>query len=137
MSLVLSAAWPRPSEIRYERVAEIRTLYAERLRYLDGEGGPAARVLEPEIAAPHVSEGNSAARRLQELESSLRNDIYRSNTAKVELSSLIAQNQDTQAALRRCDGNTTRAAQLLGIAVKTLYNKLHAAEPTDPSGDTS
>jgi two-component system response regulator HydG len=33
-------------------------------------------------------------------------------------------------ALQRCDGNKTKAAQLLGVALKTLYNQLNrAAEP--------
>jgi chromosome segregation protein len=48
-----------------------------------------------------LAEGNTAARALQEEEAVLRNDIYRSNTAKVELTSQIAQNQDKQGSLRR------------------------------------
>jgi chromosome segregation protein len=48
-----------------------------------------------------LAETNTAARALQEQEAVLRNDIYRSNTQKVELTSQIAQNQDRQAALRR------------------------------------
>ena len=48
-----------------------------------------------------LAETNTAARALQEREAALRNDIYRFNTVKVELTSLVAQNQDRQAALRR------------------------------------
>jgi chromosome segregation protein len=48
-----------------------------------------------------LAEGNTAARALAEQEAALRNDIYRSNTARVELTSQVAQNQDRQAALRR------------------------------------
>ena len=51
--------------------------------------------------AAQLAEGNTAARALAEQEAALRNDIYRSNTAKVELTSQVAQNQDRQAALRR------------------------------------
>ena len=54
-----------------------------------------------EQLAGQLAEGNTAARTLAEQEAALRNDIYRSNTAKVELTSTIAQNQDRQAALRR------------------------------------
>jgi DNA-binding NtrC family response regulator len=35
-------------------------------------------------------------------------------------------------ALQRCDGNKTRAAQVLGIALKTLYNKLAAEAGETP-----
>ena len=54
-----------------------------------------------EQLAALLAEGNTAARALAEQEGALRNDIYRSNTARVELTSQVAQNQDRQAALRR------------------------------------
>src|SRR5947209_9762546 len=48
-----------------------------------------------------LTEGNTAARSLEEQQNVLRNEIYRANTVKVELASRIAQNSDKQAALRR------------------------------------
>ena len=48
-----------------------------------------------------VTQGNTAAKALQEQENALRNEIYRANTAKVELTSQIAQNNDKQSSLRR------------------------------------
>ena len=48
-----------------------------------------------------LTEGNTAARSLQEQENALRNETYKANTVKVELTSQIAQNNDRQAALRR------------------------------------
>jgi chromosome segregation protein len=48
-----------------------------------------------------LAEGNTAARALQEQEATLRNEIYRLNTTKVELTSQVAQNQDKQGSLRR------------------------------------
>ncbi|CAA9419265.1 MAG: Chromosome partition protein smc, partial [uncultured Phycisphaerae bacterium] len=48
-----------------------------------------------------VTEGNAAARDLQEQENALRNEIYKTNTAKVELTSAIAQADDRLSALNR------------------------------------
>lgn len=48
-----------------------------------------------------VTEGNAAARELTEQENSLRNEVYKSNTAKVELTSQIAQADDRLSALNR------------------------------------
>ncbi len=48
-----------------------------------------------------VTEGNATARELQEQENALRNDVYKANTAKVELTSQIAQADDRLAALNR------------------------------------
>jgi DNA-binding NtrC family response regulator len=38
--------------------------------------------------------------------------------------------QAIDAALQQCEGNKTRAAAILGIALKTLYNKLNARKGT-------
>jgi chromosome segregation protein len=54
-----------------------------------------------EALAAEVSEGNAASKALAEQENALRNEIYRVNTTKVELTSQIAQIGDKQAALRR------------------------------------
>ncbi len=51
--------------------------------------------------AARLSEGNSAARTLEEQQNVLRNEVYRANTQKVELTSRLAQNNDKQTALRR------------------------------------
>jgi len=48
-----------------------------------------------------LSEDNSAARGLEEQQNGLRNEVYRLNTIKVELSSRLARNADQQNALRR------------------------------------
>jgi len=48
-----------------------------------------------------LAEGNSQVRSLEEDILSLRNAVYQSNTAKVELSGAVAQNADRQNALRR------------------------------------
>ena len=48
-----------------------------------------------------LSEGNATAKALADEENSLRNAIYQSNTAKVELTSSIAQNNDRLASLNR------------------------------------
>ncbi len=54
-----------------------------------------------EALTAQVVEGNAAAKALQEQENALRNDVYRSNTTKVELTSQIAQNNDRSSSLRR------------------------------------
>ena len=48
-----------------------------------------------------LSEGNTVAKELEGQQNALRNDIYRANTTKVELTSKVAQNGDKQASLRR------------------------------------
>jgi chromosome segregation protein len=48
-----------------------------------------------------VSQGNTAAKTLEETINALRNSVYQANTEKVQLESSIAQNQDKQGALRR------------------------------------
>ena len=49
------------------------------------------------------------------------------HTARVTLSVLMPvfnEKQTVEAAMRRCGGDKREAAALLGIALKTLYNKL-------------
>lgn len=53
-----------------------------------------------ELAAK-LTEGSAAAKALEEQQNAIRNEIYRLNTIKVELTSRIAQNNDKQTALRR------------------------------------
>jgi chromosome segregation protein len=53
-----------------------------------------------ELAAK-LSEGSVAAKALEEQQNAIRNEVYRLNTIKVELTSRIAQNNDKQTALRR------------------------------------
>jgi chromosome segregation protein len=48
-----------------------------------------------------LSDGSAAAKALEEQQNGLRNEIYRLNTIKVELTSRIARNNDQQSALRR------------------------------------
>ena len=48
-----------------------------------------------------LSEGNTAAKALEEQQNALRNEVYRLNTIKVELASRVARNDDQQNALRR------------------------------------
>jgi chromosome segregation protein len=48
-----------------------------------------------------LSEGSAAAKALEEQQNALRNEVYRFNTAKVELTSRLAQNTDKQNSLRR------------------------------------
>ncbi|MDB5289469.1 MAG: smc, partial [Phycisphaerales bacterium] len=48
-----------------------------------------------------LTDGNANARALEEQQNALRNEVYRANTVKVELSSKISQNNDKQASLRR------------------------------------
>jgi len=48
-----------------------------------------------------LTSGNATARALEEQQNTLRNEVYRANTVKVELSSRMSQNTDKQSALRR------------------------------------
>jgi chromosome segregation protein len=48
-----------------------------------------------------LTDGNASARALEEQQNALRNEVYRTNTVKVELSSKISQTNDKQASLRR------------------------------------
>ena len=51
-------------------------------------------------------------------------DAERKELPSLDLHTL--EQQAIDAALQQCDGNKTRAAALLGVALKTLYNKLNA-----------
>ena len=48
-----------------------------------------------------LTDGNAAAKALEEQQNALRNEVYRANTVKVELSSKLSQNNDKQSALKR------------------------------------
>ena len=60
------------------------------------------------------------ARRFQKTKA----DIHKQLVEALDLTKL--EQIAIHAALERCDGNKTKAAQVLGIALKTLYNKLAA-----------
>jgi chromosome segregation protein len=66
-----------------------------------------------ETLARELSEGNTAAKSLQEQQSALTNEIYRTNSLKVELSSRLARNGDQQSALRREEPVLDRELQAL------------------------
>ena len=69
---------------------------------LDSLGQQLADV-ESKIAqlTAQLTDGNAAARALEEQQNAIRNEIYRANTTKVETSSRLSQNADKQSALRR------------------------------------
>ena len=48
-----------------------------------------------------LMDGNAVARALEEQQNALRNEVYRANTTKVEVTSKLSQNHDKQSALRR------------------------------------
>jgi len=75
-----------------------------------------------------LAEGNTQARSLEEDIGGLRNAIYQSNTAKVELSSAISQNSDRQIAL-------TRELTVLNRELETLSKQVEklSAEETELS----
>ena len=54
-----------------------------------------------ETLTRQLTDGNAAARDLEQQQNALRNEVYRANTVKVEVSSKLSQNNDKQSALRR------------------------------------
>ena len=48
-----------------------------------------------------LTDGNAAAKSLEEQQNALRNEVYRANTVKVETSSRLSQNSDKQSSLKR------------------------------------
>jgi chromosome segregation protein len=53
------------------------------------------------VLTQQLSEGNVAAREMEEQQNTLRNAVYQANTVKVEVTSSIAQNNDKQNSLSR------------------------------------
>ena len=54
-----------------------------------------------ETLTRQLTDGNAAAKTLEEQQNALRNEVYRANTVKVEVSSRLSQNNDKQSALKR------------------------------------
>ena len=73
-----------------------------------------------------LTEGNTAARELEEQQNLLRNEVYRLNSAKVELSGRMARNADQQNALAREQPVLERELQVL----LDQFAKLNADETT-------
>ncbi len=79
-----------------------------------------------------LTDGNAAARALEEQQNALRNDVYKANTQKVELESRIAQNSDKQSALQRELPVLDRELQsLLGQAEKLVAEEAERARERD------
>jgi chromosome segregation protein len=72
------------------------------------------------LLSAEVSQGTAAAKELSEQENSLRNEIYRTNTTKVELTSQIAQIGDKQGSLRREQPVLDRELENFGKQVAKL-----------------
>jgi chromosome segregation protein len=60
-----------------------------------------------------LTDGSAVAKALEERQNALRNEVYRLNTVKVELTSQLAQNTDKQNALRREQPVLDRELQML------------------------
>ncbi|HET6252358.1 MAG TPA: AAA family ATPase [Tepidisphaeraceae bacterium] len=54
-----------------------------------------------ETLTRQLTDGNAAAKELEQQQNALRNEVYRANTVKVEVSSKLSQNNDKQSALKR------------------------------------
>jgi chromosome segregation protein len=54
-----------------------------------------------ELLTRQLTDGNAAAKALEEQQNALRNEVYRANTVKVETSSRLSQINDKQSSLRR------------------------------------
>ena len=67
-----------------------------------------------------LAEGNTQVRSLEEDISSLRNDVYQSNTVKVGLDSAAAQNRDRQNGLNREAQILDREIESLAVSAKRL-----------------
>jgi chromosome segregation protein len=86
-----------------------------------------------------LSEGTVAAKELEAQQNALRNEVYLANTAKVELTSKLAQNQDKQSSLRRESPVLDRELQTLDdqlqklVAEETALSEKHAALEAEQS----